>query len=83
MKQKKNIAYYLRRALHYARRAVELGLFAHTPCPSGVVAEALAKERQNDAAEKRTGARQQPPDRGSPDRGSIVKTNSSRRRKRR
>ncbi|HTO60429.1 MAG TPA: hypothetical protein VMM15_04150 [Bradyrhizobium sp.] len=45
MKRKLNVPDDLRRALHYVRRAVEIALFTHTPCPSAVVAEALARER--------------------------------------
>jgi hypothetical protein len=63
MKQKKNATYYL-------RRAVEIGLFTHTPCLSRALTELLAQENKDQILRDRVtgkpaGARQQPVDRVS------------------
>jgi len=40
-----NIAsHYLRRAAHSVWRAIAIGLFTHTPCPSRAVTEAIVRE---------------------------------------
>jgi hypothetical protein len=44
MKQKMTASHYLRRAAYYLRRAMEIWLFTHTPCPSRVVTDVIARE---------------------------------------
>jgi hypothetical protein len=53
MKQKNQGIYYLCRAVHYLRRAVEIGLFTHTRCPSGVLTELLAQQDKDQALQDR------------------------------
>jgi len=39
--------YYLRRAIYYLRRGLEVWLFTPTPCASGAVTEILARENRD------------------------------------
>jgi hypothetical protein len=47
MDAKQKATYYLRRGIHYLRRGLEIWLFTHTPCPSGVVTEILDRENRD------------------------------------
>ena len=47
MNAKQKPTYYLRSGINYLRRGLEIWLFTHTPCPSGVVTEILAQENRD------------------------------------
>ncbi len=47
MKQKGAAAHHLQRAFHGLRRAVEIWLFTHTPCPTRTVTDLLVRDSRD------------------------------------